>query len=232
MNRSHAVIGGFEAFLHPNDALIWLNYAFPTSEPEAGDLKALKDHFRENDRIPRLEFFPDLWPTLEPMLIESGFTVEMRAPLMVMTREGFVPQDPGRVEMVVDEAGYRAYCDAAGEAFGMEEPPSDDSVSRSVASIQAGHQRYAGIYEGDRMVAGAGTVGAGPIVELVGVGTRLSHRRRGLASVASSVLCTAHFEGGGDLVWLSAGTDASRKVYAKLGFQLIGEQWNYSIQPD
>ena len=193
------------------------------------DLQALIEHFQNNNRVPRFEFFPDLWPTLEPMLLNSGFTLEMRAPLMAMTRDDFVPRDPMGAKALEDEASYRAYFDAASEAFGMKETPTDESVLKSLSQIESGYTRYAGIYEGDKLVAGGCVVGAGPIVELAGVATRESHRRRGLASAASSLLCAEHFERGGEIVWLSAGSDEARQVYAKLGFQLIGEQWNYSV---
>ena len=69
----------------------------------------------------------------------------------------------------------------------------------------------------------------GEVGELAAVATRPEHRRKGLASDASSILLTEFFARGGQVAWLSAADEAARGTYLKLGFKHVGKQVNYVI---
>jgi ribosomal protein S18 acetylase RimI-like enzyme len=69
------------------------------------------------------------------------------------------------------------------------------------------------------------------ICELVGVATLPALRRRGVAATLCSVLIKDHFEGGGDLVWLSAGDAIAQATYERIGFRNVDFRLNYIDAP-
>lgn len=225
--RERISIGPYTGLIHPSDALIYLNYAVPTSEPEEEALPLLIHAFRSRSRRPRFEYFTDLWPGLEEMLVRNGFVVESRTPVMTITRNELTP-GPSNAESLESIGLLESFYECASEAF---EQQMTDMAASSLAGIQEGRLIAAGIVDEGSVVSGGFVVGAGPIAEVAGVATRRSHRRRGLASQVSRSMCQRFFDRGGEIAWLSAGSDAARAVYAGIGFREVGEQLNISM-PD
>ena len=61
-----------------------LNYAIPDdgAKPTAAEIDALTGAFRRRDLLPRLEYFTDVAPDLENLLVGAGYVLERRVPLM------------------------------------------------------------------------------------------------------------------------------------------------------
>jgi predicted GNAT family acetyltransferase len=62
----------------------------------------------------------------------------------------------------------------------------------------------------------------GDATEIVGVGTLPAFRRRGIGAAVTSILVEDAFGRGISVVLLSAGDDAVARVYARLGFRVVG----------
>ena len=98
------------------------NYAIPDDDarPTTQDVIALVEAYRHRGRRPRVEYAPAASPAVEAALLEGGFTVQARLPLMIC-RPGALrdqPQPEG-VELVVpatDEELLAILTRLAGEA--------------------------------------------------------------------------------------------------------------------
>lgn len=224
--RERVYVGPFAAMLHPTDPLIYLNYAVPTSEPLPEALGDLIGVFRARGRRPRFEFFASLWPSLEDMLVQHGFEIESRVPVMILTANALTDGPEDAVEMG-DLDTLLSFGDCIGEAFG--EPMGPDSAASSLVGIKEGRLLGACVMDGDRVVSGGFVVGRGTIAEVAGIGTRPAFRRRGHASRVSRFLCRKFFERGGEIAWLSAGSEEAKAVYSKLGFTEVGVQVNMPL---
>jgi predicted GNAT family acetyltransferase len=73
-----------------------------------------------------------------------------------------------------------------------------------------------------RAVAAGSHNPIGGATEIVGVGTLPALRRRGLGAAVTSVLVEDALSRGISHVLLSAGDDAVARVYARLGFRVVG----------
>ncbi len=228
-HRKSAFIGTYVAMINPNESLIYYNYAVPVVTPNPSTLDALIEYFRSNIRSPRFEFFPELWPAFEFILVEAGFECESKTPVMVMSPNVLTPRDDSLVKDISVRLELVESSKCSSLAFERDAGGSDAEIESSIAAIQAGNSRCAGIWEDGKIVSNGWTIGGGPICELAGVGTHPEYRKKGLASQVSSFLCRKHFESGGEHVWLSAGSPESEAVYSKLGFRHIGVQANYSL---
>jgi predicted GNAT family acetyltransferase len=60
------------------------------------------------------------------------------------------------------------------------------------------------------------------VVEVFGVATLPSARRRGYASQLTASLAREAVQNGANLVFLSAGDDDTARLYSKVGFRRIG----------
>jgi ribosomal protein S18 acetylase RimI-like enzyme len=75
---------------------------------------------------------------------------------------------------------------------------------------------------GDGPVAGGSHQPVGDVTEIVGVATLPAFRRRGLGGAVTGALVADALANGTELVFLSAGSDAVARVYARLGFRRVG----------
>lgn len=227
-SRERADFGAIAVFIHPSDPMIYMNYAVPTGRPTAGDVERATAFFKTKQRAPRFEFASEVAPELEPLLVSAGYSIESRTPIMAVESKGFRRRPDGMARMIESATHAAAYNEAMFEAFGMDVAMDAGAAERQWSEIRKGTQKGAVVLDYELAVSGGVTVGAGPIVELAGVGTRPAYRRRGFASMVSSRLCAEHFAKGGQWVWLSAGDDAAKAVYSALGFEEIGTQINCS----
>ncbi len=78
-------IGPFLATFSKDADNQYLNYAIPDdgAEPTASDVQALIAAYRQRGRSPRLEYCPSLAPDVEELLLDNGFIVEGRLPMMI-----------------------------------------------------------------------------------------------------------------------------------------------------
>ena len=140
--------------------LRYLNYAIPDddADPSPAEIDALIDAFRAVDRMPRLEFLPSVAPVLEARLVDHGFTVEQRLPLMTCTptslRDLAVPAGISLAEPH-DDASIRDMASLQHDVFVDPEPVSDRTVAWLRGNIDRGGRA---VVANDR--ADGGLVGA------------------------------------------------------------------------
>jgi ribosomal protein S18 acetylase RimI-like enzyme len=224
--------GPFLISLNPDSNLCWLNNAVVEDEEAilgSAEVDSMVGVFIAHDRMPRMELFKELWPELIALLQSKGFEIESELPVMVCTKESFVPQfNPDVVvEMLTPDSDPVPYMKVVDLAFEHDDPITSDRIERLRASLRRNAMWCALATFDGHPAAGACLIPSERTAELAGVGTVSEYRRRGAASTVSSALLQECFATC-DVVWLSAGDDVSKAVYERLGFQLIGTQVNIS----
>jgi GNAT superfamily N-acetyltransferase len=222
-----------------SEGVPWPYYARPAGgDVTADDVRAVRARQWELGVPEAFEWVVDLAPTLGPALRDAGLKVE-ELPLMALDRplEG-PPVDARLRRLEPDDAALAASRAVADIAFGA---PGTDRGSAGPAERDAAvgrfpERRLASVRE--RMAAGLTVtivaeddggvlaVGShqpvGAVTEVVGVGTLPSARRRGLGAAVTAALVADARDGGAEIVFLSAGSDAIARVYGRLGFERIG----------
>jgi ribosomal protein S18 acetylase RimI-like enzyme len=239
-NRDVIAVGPFLALIDPSTEMTWLNYAVPV-EPLSGLnlselLSELREVFQEHDRTLRFEFTESLWSTLPQALEEAGLILEAQHPMLLCTPSDFQPDQAPTVSVKMlttadDTKTLTSFLEVRNFGFEQEfaeEPPTDKEITQLREQIQTNSMRYALAYL-DGIPAGVGitTTSMSGICELVGVTTLQALRRRGVAATLCSFLLKDHFQGGGDLVWLSAGDAIAQATYERIGFQKVATRLNY-----
>jgi GNAT superfamily N-acetyltransferase len=208
--------------LNPDDPMVWTNYAVPTETPAVEDIGKLVEAFEANLRIPRLEFFRDLWPAVPTILEEAGFTLASELPLMVQQKR-MSRTYAGVTCRVIDSSLVSLAGAVAEAAFGETDslqlgPPK----ARVLESYRSG--RWIGVIafvNGEP--AGTGVaVGDDISREAAGIGTLPRFRRRGVASAILDRLAELFLDVGGKNLWLTPGGDDARAVYARAGYNTVG----------
>jgi ribosomal protein S18 acetylase RimI-like enzyme len=217
-------VGPFALLIAEGTKLRYLNYAIPDdgADPSPAEIDALIDAFRQADRMPRLEFLPSLAPALEGRLLEHGFTLEQRLPLMTCTMTSLRDLDaPAGIHLAEphDDTTLRTMAVLQHEAFEDPDPVTD----RTVAGLRAGIDR------GARAVQAG--VPAGGATELVGVAVAPSHRRRGIAAAMVAALTRQAFESGLTAVFLEAAPGADG-AYRNAGFRRTSTSVHISLPGD
>lgn len=234
--RETARIGPFHATFSPHSANPYLSYAIPDDDavPTATDVTALIAAYEARERIPRLEYIARLAPAVEPALIDAGFTVEGRLPLMACVPGAVRPQPlPEGIELVVPmtDAELLATLTAQNEAYGG--PPAEpEAAERLRASMAAGQlvilARVA--QSGEAVGGGACTTPAQGLTEVAGIGVRTPFRRRGVAAALTARLVQEAFAVGVELAFLMAAGEDEARIYARAGFTRIGDILHISRQ--
>jgi ribosomal protein S18 acetylase RimI-like enzyme len=213
----------------------YLNYAIPddAAAPSRAELDALVDAFRRADRIPRLEFLPTVAPLLEGRLVDYGFAVEDRLPLMTCTQAGLRSLDPpDGVSLGAPSAAgsMLAMARLQHEIFADPDPADERSVARLRGILEQGGRALlaSDALTGDPVGAAQTVVPGGGATEVVGVVVAPSHRRRGIAAAMVSALARQCFEDGLITVFLEAAPGADG-AYRNAGFQRTSTSIHISL---
>ncbi len=232
--RERIEVGPFAVWLHPSSADPMHSVAAPVRgcDDWPSAVEALAEAFASRGRTPRVEHFTELVPDLARVLEAASLACEMRAPVMTLLREEFVPSAPLEPEPTFvrigadDEASVEAFLAMQCEAFGMDPARMASWKALFLAGLRrrALHASLARV--NGAVVSGATIQDAGRVGELAGVGTRPPLRGLGYASAVCSRLLRRWFDGGGEVCWLSAG-EGAQGLYARLGFEVVGTQLNH-----
>lgn len=219
-------IGPFLATFSPHTTNPYLNYAIPDAgaEPTAGDAEALALAFERRGRRPRLEFLPGPAPAVAKALAASGYSVELRVPLMECPPGAVVDQPvPEGIELVVPEtdAEILAMFTVRNAAFGNTDPVTAADVDNHRDARKAGVRALLARDAATGEVAGVGLHDAidDGITELAGFGVAEAHRRRGIAGALTAELTKAAHGAGALTVFLTPGGDEAERVYARAGYR-------------
>jgi ribosomal protein S18 acetylase RimI-like enzyme len=199
------VIGPFRVIFGPAGQLLGFDYALPVDPldgPPSDVIAALRARYRVRHEGLRLEFNQGAWPGLDTALEAAGLALKGRNPLMACTLDGFLP--------------FRS---AAVRVRFLDSDPRHPSTRRASGEVEGA-------------VAGRASIGAvDGVAELYGVITEPAFRRRGVAAAVCSALVQRHFDEGGRLAFLDAESSAAERLYARLGFRVIGARVVYG-EPD
>jgi ribosomal protein S18 acetylase RimI-like enzyme len=221
-------IGPFVATFSRSTDNPYLNYAIPepAAQPSPEDVEALAAAYRERGKKPRLEYLPKLAPWVEPVLVEHGFAVERRLPLMLAVDSADVVEPDG-IEIVgaatPDE--IRAAGTAQNEAYGEPGPSDDAWVAGAAKGIAAGGAVVLArdAATGEPAGGGACTAPHDGASELTSIGVRPAYRRRGIAAAMTAWLAREMDARGVRTVFLMAEDEQTARIYERVGFVWIGE---------
>lgn len=194
-------VGPFALLISATTKLRFLNYAIPEdgADPSPAEIDSLIAAFRSSDRMPRLEFLPSVAPALEGRLVDHGFTVEQRLPLMTCTpgslRDLTIPAGVQLAEPH-DDATIRTMASLQHDAFEDPEPVTDSTVAWLRANIDRGARAVIASDRADGTLVGAAqtSVPAGGATEIGGVAVARTHRRRGIAAAMVAALVRQAFQ--------------------------------------
>lgn len=229
-------IGPFLATFTTHNDNPYLNYAIPddNATPSPADVAALIAAYERRSRKPRLEYISNLAPAVEGALLEAGFEVEGRTPLMVCApgSEQSVPTPPG-IKLVVPATDdeIRGIMMAQNEAYGETlNTPGDEAIASFRANLAEGMIAVLARIEatGEPAGGGVGTIPHDGITEIAGIGVRETYRRRGIAAALTTRLLQEAFKAGVTLPFLMAAAEAEERIYARAGFTTIGDTLHIS----
>jgi ribosomal protein S18 acetylase RimI-like enzyme len=227
-SREKIVHEYFDAFFSPSPEP-HLSFAVPKPGLEQSRAtEALIETFYDYGRVPRLEYFHELYPKVRPALGMKNFLQDMGAPVMTLTPKDLAPasQVSATYHPLTDDAGkLETFLRCQSKAFGGT--GGDDALSWLASMtelLQSGELMGAFLEQDKEIVSGAVIQGATD-GELAGVWTLPNYQRQGLSYALCQRLLADYFAKGQDLCWLSAAADALR-LYQKLGFTHAGIQIN------
>jgi GNAT superfamily N-acetyltransferase len=227
----------------------WPFYARPTlggSTPDAAAVHAVRARQRELGIPEAFEWVDEVTPGLADVAASAGLDVR-RCPLMVLDTDRVVLPtpppgvfvsllDPASADLAERLADVRAVANVGfgspGTSAGSAGPAERDAA-RSVPPVTDSERdalrsgAVARALAEDRTGAGLGALAsgsyqrAGDVVEIVGVATLPSARRRGIGAAVTGALTADALDRGAELVFLSAGDEDVARMYATLGFEQV-----------
>jgi ribosomal protein S18 acetylase RimI-like enzyme len=219
------MVGPFAVLFSERNPSPHANYAIPLdfAEPSPAEVAALVAAFAARDRQPRLEFAPSAAPKLEPALLASGFTVELRPPMMTRRPTPAVPPlELGGFDIALAETDQDLLDHATVQkaAFDDPAPLGEAQIAALRRSLRRGgyvlvaHCRETGEAAG----AGAFMPPQNGVTEVTGIAVAQRFRRRGLAQAMTGILAEQAFRAGCTMAFLSAAGEAQSAIYARAGF--------------
>ncbi len=228
-------IGPFLATFDPTSVSPYLNYAVPDdgAEPTREDVDALVAAYEARERSPRLEYIPLVAPAVEPTLLDAGFAVEGRLPLMTCGPEEARIAVPDGIELLAPSTPdeYRGAAEVQWEAYEEPEAMPDDAGDRLRRTAENGGVVVLARSVTTKEAAGAGicTAPQDGVTELAGIGVRESYRRRGIAPAMTGWLAKEAYAKGMSLVFLMARGEAEARIYERAGFVRRSEVLHISL---
>lgn len=231
--RDSERIGPFLATYNRSTANPYLNYAVPDdgARPSAGDVDALVAAYQTRGRKPRLEYLPLVAPAVEPVLVDAGFEIEGRLPLMTCVEARLV--ETAGIELVApsSEEQLRAAAEVQWEAYEERDPMSQRAVDGLRRTLADGGAVVLARDSETQEAAGAGLCVAPEhgVTELTSIAVRESFRRRGIAAAMAGWLAHAAFAEGMSLIFLMAMGEPEARIYARAGFVRCSEVLHISL---
>ena len=211
--------------------------ADPDTLAEAVD--ELISQTRAADRIPRIEFVPELAPGLTAVLMSAGFVVQKSVPILVCEPTDLVePTEPHDVSIDVRTGPgtpdwFTVACsNTLSRSFGEPLRKGGPDISRMQKALSEGGF-VALAREGCGSPAGAGRCDPPRhgVAELNSIGVLSDMRGQGIGAALTAGLSAAAFQGGATLCALTADDEAAQRLYERLGYRKVGEQLHVWIPP-
>jgi ribosomal protein S18 acetylase RimI-like enzyme len=233
--RTTEQVGPFLATFSPNSANPFLNYAIPNdgAQPSRSDVDALTTAYARRDLLPRVEFLAETAPGAETALLDAGWSVERRIPVMLCPPGAAVALPvPAGIELVVpgSDDEIRDMLTVQYEAFDQRADISAADVARTGDSIRAGGFAVLARDAVTGEAAGAGVAEAvvDGTSEVAGIGVRSRFRRRGIGAAMTAFLTTAVHGAGGRTVFLTPAGVPEQRIYERAGYVPAGDMLHLS----
>jgi GNAT superfamily N-acetyltransferase len=231
LGRACEHIGPFLATFDLHDDNPYRNYALPEigARPGDADVAALVAAYRAHGRRPRLEYLPTTAPGVEPVLLRAGFTPEGRLPLMVVPAarlRGAPPEVDGTTFAVpATDEDLLAMAMVQGAAYGDPVVPGPEVVARRRKALDGGALCLVARCDRDGEIVGAGSCSPvrDGLTEVASIAVAETHRRHGIGAALAARLAALALAHGADVPWLMAEGPPEERIYARMGFETIGE---------
>lgn len=228
-------VGPFLATYSPDDHPM-LNYAIPDdgAQPTPAEIDALTAAYRRRGRLPRLEYFTEVAPGLEELLVEAGYALERRVPLMTCTPAGFADHPaPSGYAIREPESGedYRRMRSAQNRAYGEPADVTEEEAERAEKSKAAGVTSALAedLATGEIVGGGVALEIVDGTTEIAGIGVLDTHRHRGLATALTAFLTRDAYAKGAHTAFLTPGDTGIARLYARVGYRPAGECVHLSL---
>lgn len=235
--RATERVGPFLATYSAGSTNPFLNYAVPDdgAEPSGTDVAALAAAYRRRSLLPRVEFLVDTAPAAETALLDAGWSIERRIPVMLCPPGSAAPPASiDGVELVVPTSDdeIRAMIEAQYEAFGQ---PGTEVTAEEVADSR--ERLRAGGFAVLAREAATGAAAGGGIAEAVvegtaevgGIAVREAYRRRGIGAAITAFLTRAVHAAGGRTVFLTPAGVTEQRLYERVGYVPAGMMVHLSL---
>lgn len=227
--RSTEQVGPFLATFSADSTNPFFNYAIPDdgAVPSPSDVDSLVVAYGRRELSPRVEFLVDTAPAAETALLDAGWSVERRIPVMLCPPGTVVgPAPVAGLELVVPttDAEIRGMIEAQHEAFDVVVVVSDADIASTRARILADGFAVLAREVGTGAAAGGGVAEAVAegTAEVAGIGVRPAFRRRGLGSAITAFLTRAVHDAGGKTVFLTPAGVPEQRLYERVGYVPAG----------
>jgi ribosomal protein S18 acetylase RimI-like enzyme len=227
-------VGPFLATYSPGTAHPMLNYAIPDdgAKPTPAEIDALTGAYRRRDRLPRLEYFTDVAPDLEKLLVEAGYELERRVPLMTCAPAGWIGKPvPAGIRLRVPESAgdFRRLREAQNTAFGEPAEIGDEEVAQLSGDTGVRHLLAEDIGSGAVVGGGLALEIVDGTTEVAGIAVLEPYRGRGIAAALTAHLTREVHEAGAHTAFLTPGDLGIGNVYARVGYRPAGECVHLSL---
>jgi ribosomal protein S18 acetylase RimI-like enzyme len=227
-------VGPFLATYSPGTPHPMLNYAIPDdgAQPTAAEIDALTAAYRRRDLLPRLEYFTDVAPDLEKLLVEAGYELERRVPLMTCAPSERVDKPvPAGIRLRVPESGedLRRMRSAQNTAFGEPAEISDEEVGQLQAGTGVRHLLAEDLATKTVVGGGLALEIVDGTTEIAGIAVLEPYRGRGIAAALTAHLTRQVHEAGAHTAFLTPGDLGIGNVYARVGYRPAGECVHLSL---
>lgn len=233
--RTTEQVGPFLATFSTDSTNPFLNYAVPDDDARPGpsDVDALVAAYVERELLPRVEYLADTAPALESTLVDAGWTIERRIPVMLCPPGAAVePPVPAGFELVVPATDdeFRGMLTAQHEAFEHPADVTDADIAKARAGLQGGGFAVLAREIATGAIAGGGVAEAivSATSEVAGIGVRAVFRKRGLGVAITAFLTARVHEAGGRTVFLTPAGPTEQRMYERVGYQPAGDMLHIS----
>lgn len=191
----------------------------------------LRTIFKSRTAPLEIEYNERLFPRVGRWLEAAGLALSERNPLMACRPEDFRPFAAAGVTLHRLTAASTASDLRAFQNIRWTNGGDNNDVAPPVEHLRQDLASASSVYLLARLqdeAAGTGVSHAlRGAVEIVGVVTQSSLRRRGVAATVTSDLLRRHFGSGGDFAFLDSANEEATKVYERLGFTTFGANLVY-----
>ncbi|TDD45212.1 GNAT family N-acetyltransferase [Kribbella antibiotica] len=221
-SRRQIVVGPLVGMLHDDDA--WFLSTMLAAEPGTPfdpdevreSLVIVRKAFAAEGRWLSAELIEEANPGLAEELESNGMTIVSRPPLLVVEPEDLVqPSLPAgvTVQVIGSDADQAEANVVSADAYEAEE------VGFTYQPVLGDGGAVLVRVDGVAAATAAWTAVADGVTEVAGVGTIHTHRRQGLAGIATAYATQVAFEqAGASLAWLTPGDDGADRVYRRVGY--------------